>query len=279
MHAAHRFSRMSLIRTVTAVLLSAVGLGCAIPAFAFDCAKAAKPVEKKICANKSLLSADEQMNAAYSKLLKSAPDAEIREMLVRSQRRWIDARNTGLDGDLQGNSLSVGEVRKQIAERTRLLQDQSDKGLIAIAQRERQWLAKYAGGPFSGFAADCSFIPNDRSGTTVSYTCFGVVHVQNHDRVCSQSQDFASWQTDMYSTVSRVDGGTVHAQAYCDSQSNACNDGSNKAGWVRAAKADGEDRFPVPASGMPRLDAEMWSLVDSAWFNNCLTTPQYPVGL
>ncbi|MCA8273306.1 lysozyme inhibitor LprI family protein [Burkholderia sp. AU30280] len=91
-----------------------MGVGVAVPAFAMDCAKAAQPIEKRVCASPVLRAADARMNSAYAGVLKAAPDTAIRDMLVRSQRRWIDARNNRLGADYEGRPLAVDEVRKAI---------------------------------------------------------------------------------------------------------------------------------------------------------------------
>jgi uncharacterized protein YecT (DUF1311 family) len=52
-----------------------------------------QPLDKKICDEV----ADAAMGQAYAALPKEAPDPEIRAMLANSQRRWIAARNDGLE--------------------------------------------------------------------------------------------------------------------------------------------------------------------------------------
>ncbi|MGS0892163.1 lysozyme inhibitor LprI family protein [Burkholderia stagnalis] len=256
-----------------------LGIGMATPGFAMDCAKAAQAIEKRICGNAGLRAADTRMNAAYAGALKAAPDAAIRDMLVRSQRRWIAARNNRLDTDYEGRPMAVDEVRKAIDRRTAVLADRSDNGLIARARAERQWLAKYTGGPLTGFDASCDFIPGDARGTHVSYACFGAVYVQHRARVCSQSEDWATGAVYQYRGVSAVDGGQARPVAFCEAQAHACDHGGAQAGWVRAGGAGADNRAPVPAAGLPQLDAEMWPLGDgddAAWFDRCLTAATYP---
>ncbi|WZB67264.1 lysozyme inhibitor LprI family protein [Achromobacter xylosoxidans] len=80
-------------------LLCLAGLGAlAAPAWAIDCHKAGTPAEKLICSDRGAVAADAELNRAYAALLKQAPDAQIRAMLVDSQRRWIEARNMRLGG-------------------------------------------------------------------------------------------------------------------------------------------------------------------------------------
>jgi uncharacterized protein len=56
-----------------------------------DCVKAASAAEKAVCADKGLYALDAQMGAAYSKLMKSAPDKTAE--LKGAQRLWLKTRN------------------------------------------------------------------------------------------------------------------------------------------------------------------------------------------
>jgi uncharacterized protein YecT (DUF1311 family) len=259
-----------------------LGIGLASrPGFAMDCAKATLPIEKRICANATLRNADARMNASYDGVLKAAPDAAIRDMLVRSQRRWINARNKRLAADYDGRPLAVDELRKAIDRRSAVLADRSGNGLIARAQAERRWLARYSGGPLTGFDADCDFIPDDASGAHVSYACFGAVHVQHRARVCSQSEDWATGAVYQYRGVSAVDGANAHTVAFCEAQAHAtaCDTGGAQSGWVRAAASGDGNRGPVPTAGLPQLDAELWPIGDgddALWFERCLTAAAFP---
>ncbi|KWF26680.1 lysozyme inhibitor LprI family protein [Burkholderia pseudomultivorans] len=269
------------VRMVGRAAMFVLGLGIAGPGFAMDCAKAAQVIEKRICGNAGLRAADTRMNAAYAGVLKVAPDADIRDMLMRSQRRWLAARNNRLDVDYEGRPLAVAEVRKMIDQRTAELADRSDKGLIARAQAERRWLAKYTGGPLTGFDASCDFIPLDASGSHVSYACFGAVHVQHRARVCSQSEDWATGAVYQYRAVSAADGGKARPVAFCEAQAHAqaCDNGGARSGWTRAEAAGADSRAPAPAAGLPQLDAEMWPIGDgddAVWFERCLTAATFP---
>lgn len=258
-----------------------MGVGVALPAVAIDCAKAAQPIERRICANAVLRAADARMNSAYSGALKAAPDTAIRDMLVRSQRRWIGARNNRLDADYEGRPLAVDEVRKAIDRRTTVLADQSGKGLIARALAERKWLANYTGGPLTGFDAHCDFIPDDAVGAHVSYACFGAVHVQHRARICSQSEDWATGAVYQYRSVSAADGGKVRPVAFCETQAHAsaCDHGGAQSAWTRAGASDGDNHASAPVAGLPQLDAEMWPIGDGddvVWFDRCLKASVFP---
>ncbi|NTX48336.1 DUF1311 domain-containing protein [Burkholderia cepacia] len=276
--------RIRMASTVRLAGLASVfmcGVGLALPALALDCTKAAQPVEKRICTSPALRAADARMNSAYAGALKVAPDAAIRDMLVRSQRRWIAARNNRLDADYDGHPLAVNEVRKAIDRRSAELADQSGKGLIARALAERQWLAKFTGGPLTGFDGNCDFIPDDASGAHVSYACFGAVHVQNRARICSQSEDWATGAVYQYRSVSAADGGRARPVAFCEAQAHgrACDNAGAQSGWMRAGVSGDDKRASAPAIGLPQLDAEMWPIGDgddAVWFERCLTASVFP---
>ena len=71
------------------VLAAAVPL--ATPALAFDCGRAQTKVEKAICADPKLKAVDDQLNAAYDKLV-LAGDSGTKAALQISQVRWIRSR-------------------------------------------------------------------------------------------------------------------------------------------------------------------------------------------
>jgi uncharacterized protein len=58
--------------------LCALVLAHSSPVHALDCAKAASPVDKLICATPELKTADEEMGAAYFKLLPAARTHKFR---------------------------------------------------------------------------------------------------------------------------------------------------------------------------------------------------------
>ena len=262
------------------------GMGLAMPVFAMDCAKAKEAAEKKICANASLLAADAKMNTAYAAILKAAPDADIRAMLVRSQRRWIKARNAfleaawGSDGPGgNGTPTPLAQMRKAINERARVLADRSERGLIAAAQAQRRWLAKYTGGPLTGFSVECEFLPHSNRYAEFSYGCSGTVSVQHQARVCSWSEYWASYA--VYDTYS-VSTAAGAPQAFCKGFSNDCTSAKAPEGWQRIETVDPHDKndVPTPVADSPKLDAEMPVGDDNArFFDHCLTVPAYPPGL
>ncbi|WP_052629590.1 lysozyme inhibitor LprI family protein [Pseudoxanthomonas suwonensis] len=67
---------------------------------AFDCARAASPVEKTICGDADLAAADRRMAVLYEALLAKQADRTDRTALRREQRRWLrDVRNRCADYD------------------------------------------------------------------------------------------------------------------------------------------------------------------------------------
>jgi uncharacterized protein YecT (DUF1311 family) len=62
-------------------------------AMAFDCAKAASDVEKTICAEPELKALDDRMGESYA-TLRAGFDPAARKMLVRSQKRWLQWRES-----------------------------------------------------------------------------------------------------------------------------------------------------------------------------------------
>jgi len=77
------------------IMLLSMGVAAAHAA-SFNCAKAATPQEKAICASPELGAADTRMAAAYRKLLAAAP-AEIKPEIRDGQRAWLE----GMDGECQ----------------------------------------------------------------------------------------------------------------------------------------------------------------------------------
>jgi uncharacterized protein YecT (DUF1311 family) len=268
------------LRLLKLIGLAAFGAGFfgAMPAAAIDCAKAGTKIEKRICANPGLKTADAAMGQAYAALLKRAPDAEIRAMLVKSQRRWIVARDKGLDTDLDGKPLAASELRDALLSRTRRLNDTSKNGLIAVAVEQRRYFGQFPTAEFAGFNTYCDFIPAARDGTDVSYQCFGGVHVQKGAVICDLSFDWATFALYVHYGVSRVASGNASPEAYCDGRSDhGCDAGSPD--WQLAGAGQSFDNFPKPGKGMDKIDAEGVSPIDSdyaPWLQSCLSKPNFP---
>lgn len=268
----HKLRKQSLLAMICLTMIISTGM----PAWAIDCTKASDPIDKRICGNASLKAADAAMGQAYSALLKIAPDAEVRSMLVNSQRRWITARDEWFRSNPGKTPSPVSELRKAITDRTAGLADRSDKGFVSQAEAQRRLFTKYTGGAFSGFNTSCEFIPNDSEQTSFSYQCTGAIHVQNKDRVCSLSTEFATWSLYEYHAVSTIAGEQAKPVAFCGDQSGDVCENGKGGGWDLSPDAD---HFPTLKKDLPKLDAEAsWPLdeTDATWFDQCLTSPTYP---
>lgn len=88
----------------------------------FDCAKAATKIEKMICANATLSSLDEEMNAAYRQRLGLKYSEEN---IAESQRRWLIGRNRC--GDVQCLEASYRERLAEISEHYKLVMSKDAK--------------------------------------------------------------------------------------------------------------------------------------------------------
>lgn len=112
--------------------LAAVMLA-ANPAQAFDCAKAATPVEKAICGDDTLKSLDDRMSEAYGAVRKLSTETE-RPMLTRSQKAWIAEREANCP--------------------------KSEIGMVpCVSDMTRERLKLFEGKPESGTAPDSRVIP------------------------------------------------------------------------------------------------------------------------
>jgi uncharacterized protein YecT (DUF1311 family) len=153
------------------------------PLHALDCAKASSPVDKLICAMPEL--ADEEMGAAYFKLLRETTDPEFHEALIQSQRRWLKVRSDGPDrfGQAEGDKTDDREILlKMTRDRLTFLRT---AGPIRAMERERKIMSKDSGGMFAGFETYCGLQPPPYGNWT--YECWGGAHRQHKDRVCSSA--------------------------------------------------------------------------------------------
>ncbi|WP_432726865.1 lysozyme inhibitor LprI family protein [Variovorax sp. W6] len=258
-------------------------------AHAIDCRKAGNRVEHMICADAKLKAADAEMGKAYAAVMQQAGnDAELRAMLGRSQKRWIEARDVRFDTpmDYPGAPDAAALPRSLLQEmrrRTRMLSepgkaDRAVPRLLETAQEQRKFLAQFTGGPFAGFTTSCDFLPG---GQQLSYGCFSDRSYQHRDRVCTLKDDWASggyYQTRLVGNVVR---GRLETVAICGDGSEGGSpcpepDGSGRPGarWNlqpgRAASA------PTDA---PKLDAEAeLGAEDTGWLRACLTDVRYPQG-
>lgn len=95
----------------------------AVPAKAFNCAKASTDVEKAICADPALKELDDALGRAYAGV-RAASDAPEQKMLARSQKRWIKVREYCGQAE-EGIGVCVRRVTE---ERLRLLAGAAETG-------------------------------------------------------------------------------------------------------------------------------------------------------
>jgi len=287
--------------TMRSLLLAAAALlALSAPALALDCGKASTKLERAICGDKRLKAADAAMAQAYAQILKAAAgDAEIHEMLVASQRRWLAARDQDLgdpeswpeDADRDVDTWH-DKILSLMQDRTNVLKDRSKTepgqfSLIAEAQAQRRFLARYTGGPFAGFETRCEIFPTHAGSWADYYSCFATRTYQNHDRVCSVDEDWATYRTYETRSIADVVDGKLKPVASCAVDGNndsTCPDGpasdNPEARWnlqPKAEEAGNAGSADAKAAALPKLDAEAWgSLDDTPWMRACLTDPDYP---
>lgn len=263
-------------------------LTTASSALAIDCQSKADAASQLVCSNEQLVAAYGKMQSAYAKLLRQAPDDEIRAMLQMSQKRWHAALDLASDMLGSGNQVPDGEESEEEADQERTpqvitmnnlqarvedlssVENDGTPVLIAKALRQRHFAAKFSGGTFSGFDTSCNFLPPG-----YGYACFSTQHHQNGSRICSQQEYWASGSGYENRFVADVVHGEPRLVASCTFNGNdtSClGDGGDPKRW---------NVHPAPRKGLystrplPKLDAE---IDDSSqgWLETCLTDPSFP---
>ncbi|HEU4669479.1 MAG TPA: lysozyme inhibitor LprI family protein [Dyella sp.] len=258
----------------------------ATPAAAMQCARASTPLEKTLCSNGQLAAADRAMAEAYFKLLHAIDDPSIRTSLIASQRRWLAARESDLGELDQADGFDRRTQRSVLLavtrQRTRDLQARTDgqPQFVVTAFRQRALASAYSGGPFAGYRVECSFMPDQQNDHKLYYSCFGSHAYQQGDRVCSQSEDFASYTVVTTRAVGRVEKGRLTPVATCafggNDQSCPDADADQLDAWNTHPTTT---QFQTGYGDGPRLEVDPdlgTGDEDSAWFSRCLTAPSYP---
>jgi uncharacterized protein YecT (DUF1311 family) len=277
-----------MMRTLFALAIIIVA-GLPSAAHAIDCARATSSTEHMICDDPKLMRADAAMGRAYSAILKAAPDPEIHAMLVASQKRWIAARDKSFGELDKATDGRTGEGYSKAMQRRPVLQATEDRArdlgnlykgtkqaaLIHMALQQRAFLAKFTGGAFAGFSTSCEFLPRNGGDPLYDYGCFGTAQYQNHDRICGQRQDWATYRVYTSRFVADVVAGEPKTIATC--KNDSCFDDhtpDGRAGWD-TRPATGRDG---PLRGaLQKLDAEGGDdEVDAPWLNACLTDEHFP---
>ncbi len=278
------------------VVLAAALCALTTPAFAIDCSRAATKVEHQICDNRTLHRADDEMSAAYGKLLHSIDDPEIRAALIESQRRWIQARNSGINDPATVDDQAVddgeaapatwaGVLSKVTRDRMTYLTEKTagKPAFVASALAQRKALGVSGTGSLAGFTTSCTFIPDRQHRNRYTYDCFGSMSRQNGNRLCTESNDFASYTTETTRTVVDIVDGHAHTRASCGfgyAGIKACPDDTidgnePDGGWDMTSHA-GESDTP-PGKEALKLDPESSESVDdAAWMDACLADKSFP---
>jgi uncharacterized protein YecT (DUF1311 family) len=287
---------------VKSLLLAAATLAAlAAPAYAIDCSKASTVIEHGICGNKGLKAADAALGQAYVQIVKAAGgDAEIRAMLVASQKRWLAARDEAFadpkNEHWDDENSWRGKLLHAIRSRTEALAkrsatDPKQFDLIAGALLQRQFAARFTGGAFAGFETECEFLPGSNQSWADDYGCFGTRTYQNHDRVCSVNEDWATYSVYETRTIADVVGGNLKTIATCsvggfggapdcpDAEDSAARwtlqpkdaDAGNPAGGAPDGGSAATDSSPLP-----KIDVEAGLDDGTPWLNACLTDKGYP---
>lgn len=95
-------------------------------ASAFDCGRASEPVSRTICDDARTNASDDDVEAAYSSLLKASPGG--RTSLLRDQRAWLKRRN----GECMGGGVSDAHscIRERNVRRTAVLTGAPTTGIL-----------------------------------------------------------------------------------------------------------------------------------------------------
>jgi uncharacterized protein YecT (DUF1311 family) len=274
-----------MIKSTLLVPLSALVLLHPSPARALDCAKASSPLDKLICATPELKKADEEMGAAYFKLLHDTSDAEFHEALIQSQRRWLKTRSFGPErfGQAENDKSDDREILLGIT-RDRLNFIRTAQP-IRVMEQERKIMSNDGGGAFAGFETYCVLSPPPY-GSWV-YRCWGNVHRQHNERVCSSELEWASGHMSEYRLVSIAKDGKARLMAMCaigDLPKDAVNCPGSDAD--AAVKPDPHwNTNPAPRDLLPRSHAgDLWKYdpdidpdqIARPWMLGCLFAPIFP---
>ncbi|WP_218574749.1 lysozyme inhibitor LprI family protein [Reyranella sp. CPCC 100927] len=237
-----------------------------------DCRQASAPVEHAICSDRQLRAADAAMGDAYARLLKTANDADIRTMLIDGQKRWLAQRDRLFD-----RRLASADKDRQRTVMLSAMQDRTqalaERPLVAIAQGQRKFAARYTGGPFAGFETSCDFLPVQESYV---YGCFARRQYQHNDRVCVVDAYWATGSVYEKRFVADVVDGKPKVIATCsvggfEGETVCPGSPGDRPRWNTRPK----DTVLTPS--LPKIDAEVGPDEDGPWLRACLTDLTYPL--
>lgn len=277
-----------MMRTLLALAVMMIA-GLPSAAHAINCTRASTSIDHMICDDPNLMHADAALGRAYAAALKASPDPEIRTMLVASQKRWIAAREksfgdldkatNGRTGEGYSKALQRSLVLEATESRTKELgksdKDTKQPALIHAALKQRQFLAQFTGGPFAGFSASCEFLPRNGDDPHYDYGCFGTAQYQNKDRICGETQEWATYRVYTSRFLAEIVAGDSKTIATCkDERCFDDNTPDGRTGWTTHPKTDSDGSF---GGALAKLDAEMGDDGDDgAWLKACLTDKHFP---
>lgn len=260
-----------------------------------NCSKAETKLDRLICSSAQLKKADSAMSAAYFNMLRPIEDPAIRAALINSQRRWVAAREHDLahfggssdESDTSDSSQKLAIVLQITRDRTEFIDSHSgaESSFVANAQRQQKLADAYTGGPFAGYQVSCSFIPGRGNQSHYTYICFGSHSYQEGSRVCSQSDDFASYTTVTTRGVANVDdeSGMLKPLATCvfgSSSDSLCPTGLSQTDKNAKWNINPTQAQLLAAFGgvsLVKLDPEFHDdAYDLDWIHACLTDPTFP---
>ena len=253
------------------------------PAHSLDCAKATAPVEKQFCANPELRKADEAMSTAYFKLLRGSANPEFREALTRSQRRWLKERSEtpGFDAFKDDPAEGRKALLKMTRDRQQFLRA---AGPIEAMEEQKEAGSKASGGSFAGYDTSCSFLPPPYGDWL--YACFGTVHRQHRDRICSLRTEWASGHATEYRLVSLLTKGEPKPVASCSTGYAGTREQCPEPDDDAETKAIAHwNTNPLPANsysvaraaGLWKYDPDIrLSNEGQLWMDDCLFASSYP---
>lgn len=264
--------------------LCALVLVQAFPAYALDCTKTLSQVETLFCATPELKKADEAMSAAYFKLLRATTDPEFHAALIRSQRRWLQVRESGPDPfgrATRGSSDSRRILFEVTNDRIAFLQ--SDEPVLRM-QLQRKWQAQDSGGAFAGYKAFCVLQPPPYANW--DYECWGETRRQQNERICSSVMEWASGQVTDHRAVSVLRDGKPLVMATCSTGHAAKDEQCPLPDGDVWNKLDGRwNTTPARSEFSPAWDTvDLWKYdpdvslyaTDPKWMQDCLFAPTYP---
>jgi uncharacterized protein YecT (DUF1311 family) len=270
------------MKLVSALALAVCAVISPTAVHALDCAKASLKAEKLICASLEAKKADAAMSAAYFALLRRTTDPDFHEALIRSQRRWIEARARGVPR-IDGQEDEEPDDRKVLLKITRdRLNFLKGSEPIHVMAQQRKIASGETGGPFAGYEGPCEFMP-PRYGHW-EYACWIATHRQHKDRICSVGEEWASGHTTERRLVSVVANGEPKpvASCYTGYEGLICPDPENMATagaaahWNTNPQISFGDLAPPRAGSLWKYDPDGPAGSETSWMQDCLFAPSYP---